>query len=85
MASTPTKKRLHQAKRQTSRKRPIQRVGDMTVDEFQEMIQTVFEHQIIALPDKSAWQKERVFIQALINQGPIPGKRKWTREELYDR
>jgi hypothetical protein len=33
----------------------------------------------------TAWKKERAYIQALIAQGPVPGRRKWSREDLYDR
>jgi ribbon-helix-helix protein len=32
-----------------------------------------------------AWAKEREFIQSLIDAGPVPGGRTWTREDLYDR
>jgi len=35
--------------------------------------------------DLTAWEKERAFIQSLIQQGPVPGKRAWRREDLYDR
>ena len=33
---------------------------------------------------KAAWEEERTFIEARIDQGPVPGGRTWTREELYD-
>ena len=32
----------------------------------------------------TAWKKERAYIQALIAQGPVPGRRKWRREALYE-
>lgn len=32
-----------------------------------------------------AWVGERRFIQALIAQGPAPGARSWTREDLHER
>lgn len=38
-----------------------------------------------ALKDSNAWEKERMFIQSLIEKGPAKGKRQWTREDLYDR
>lgn len=87
MASTLTKKRLRQAQRQTPRKRAAQRVGNLTIDELETMIQTLIDRRATSYPhpDKTAWEKERTFIQALIAQGPVPGRRKWTREELYDR
>ena len=31
------------------------------------------------------WAKGREFIQNLIDAGPVPGSRTWTREDLYDR
>lgn len=35
--------------------------------------------------DLEAWQTEREFIESLIEQGPLPGGRRWTRDELYER
>jgi hypothetical protein len=35
--------------------------------------------------DLSAWQEEREFINRLIQQGPLPGGRRWRREDLYER
>ena len=35
--------------------------------------------------DLSAWQEERDFINRLIQQGPLPGVRRWRREDLYER
>ena len=32
-----------------------------------------------------AWSEEKRFIEQLIAQGPIEGKRTWSREDLYDR
>jgi len=33
---------------------------------------------------QEAWQKARTFIEESIAQGPAPGGRTWTREELYE-
>jgi hypothetical protein len=33
---------------------------------------------------QEAWEEERAFIESLIAQGPSPGGRTWTREELYE-
>jgi hypothetical protein len=33
---------------------------------------------------QEAWEEERAFIESLIAQGPVPGRRTWTREELYE-
>ena len=35
--------------------------------------------------DLSAWEKERAFIDRLIQQGSVRGGRTWRREELYER
>lgn len=39
--------------------------------------------------DLSAWEKEKIFIQQLIEphseQGSVSSKRTWRREDLYDR
>jgi len=43
--------------------------------------------QTFLLPrrDLRAWQEERDFINRLIQQGPLPGGRRWRREDLYER
>lgn len=54
-----------------------------------EIIRQAIEAQTRAMRpiqrDLKAWEKERDFIQELIKAGPIPGKRTWTRESLYER
>ena len=52
-----------------------------------ELIRRAIDRQVSVRlrPDSRLWKKERAFIQGLINQGPIPGKRTWKREDLYDR
>jgi hypothetical protein len=35
--------------------------------------------------DLTAWQAERTFIAQLMQQGPIPGRRTWRREDLHER
>ena len=35
--------------------------------------------------NRKAWEKEYQFIQSLIKRGKVQGKRKWKREDLYDR
>lgn len=39
----------------------------------------------IIVKDIRAWKEAKRFIQDLIAKGPVRGKRKWTREGLYDR
>ena len=33
---------------------------------------------------EAAWEEERTFIEEWAAQGPVPGGRTWTREELYE-
>ncbi len=33
----------------------------------------------------AAWEKERAFIENLIHQGPVAGRRTWQREDLHER
>jgi hypothetical protein len=35
-------------------------------------------------PDTEAWEEARAFIRSLIDRGPVPGGRRWSREELYE-
>jgi hypothetical protein len=35
--------------------------------------------------DLKAWEDERAFITRLVQQGPVPGRRTWQREDLHDR
>ncbi len=35
--------------------------------------------------DVTAWEREKRFIQSLIQKGPAKGRRRWTREDIYDR
>jgi Ribbon-helix-helix protein, copG family len=39
----------------------------------------------ISQRNRKAWEKEYQFIQSLVKQGKVQGKRKWKREDLYDR
>lgn len=36
-------------------------------------------------PDLKAWEEERKFLEHLLQQGPVAGKRAWRREDLYER
>ena len=33
---------------------------------------------------EAAWEEERAFIESRIAEGPVDGRRTWTREELYE-
>jgi hypothetical protein len=66
-------------------KRLAEEMGTTEAD----IIRQAIDHHTQALlsPRKNlaAWQRERAFIEQLIEQGPVPGGRTWTREDLYDR
>ena len=50
--------------------------------------QAIEEHtSALRLPrrDLRAWEAERAFIQNLIRQGPVSGRRTWRRGDLYER
>jgi hypothetical protein len=38
-----------------------------------------------AAVSRAAWARETEFFASLIAQGPVPGGRAWTREELHER
>ena len=35
--------------------------------------------------DITFWEEEKKFIRSLMKKGPLKGKRRWKREELYER
>lgn len=35
--------------------------------------------------DPAIWKRERAYIERLIRNGAVSGKRTWTRDELHDR
>lgn len=54
-----------------------------------EIIRRALDQQLLSLrisqPNLSAWEQELAFIDSLIEQGPLPGRRSWRRDDLYDR
>ncbi|MBI4785523.1 MAG: hypothetical protein HY782_00535 [Chloroflexi bacterium] len=52
-----------------------------------ELIRQAIDRQVTVRlkPDRTLWRKEREYIQKLIAQGPVPGKRTWRREDAYGR
>jgi len=32
-----------------------------------------------------AWQESKTFMEEWVKKGPVPGRRTWRREDLYDR
>jgi hypothetical protein len=66
----------------------IKQVSDRTGETEAEIIRRAIDQQMSAVSprtDYRAWEEERAFIQSMLRQSPIPGKRAWTREELHDR
>ncbi len=67
----------------------LERLARKTGKTEAEILRQAIEQQIrlaqtAGVPrDPSAWQEARAFIESLIAQGPVPGSRTWTREELY--
>ncbi len=35
--------------------------------------------------NRQAWEKELAFIEGLLQQGPVAGRRTWRREDLHER
>lgn len=65
-----------------------QLVKETGISEAEIIRQAIDQHtRLFQLPkrDRSAWEKERLFISNLIQQGPIPGRRTWRREDLHER
>jgi hypothetical protein len=52
-----------------------------------ELIRQAIDRQVAfrLKPDRALWRKEREYIQKLIAQGPVPGRRTWRREDGYGR
>jgi len=47
--------------------------------------ETGTQNKILPRPDPGAWDEARSFIVSLMERGPVSGRRKWKREDLYDR
>ncbi len=52
---------------------------------IREGIERILQVPLPPALDYSAWEKELAFIDSLIQKGPIKGKRRWKREDLYER
>ncbi len=40
--------------------------------------------EVAGYPDVAAWEAELRFIRERRAKGPLPGRRDWTREDVYD-
>jgi len=66
----------------------LKRLSDQTGEAEAEIIRRAIDQQMSGVSprrDFRAWQEEKAFIQAMLKQPPVPGKRTWSREELHDR
>ncbi len=52
---------------------------------IREGVESVLRVPLPPALDHTAWEKELTFIDSLIRRGPIKGKRRWKREDLYER
>jgi predicted transcriptional regulator len=52
---------------------------------IREGIDQVLNASFLRTLDHEAWVEQREFIDSLIRQGPVKGRRTWTREELHER
>ena len=66
-------------------KRLVRETGATEAEIIRQAIDRQAKTFLFPRPDLSAWQEERGFINRLIQQGPLPGGRRWRREDLYER
>lgn len=66
-------------------KRLARETGATEADLIRQAIDRQTEALLFPRRDLRAWQEERDFIRRLIEQGPVPGERRWRREDLYER
>ena len=64
-----------------------QRAAEMGVSEAEIIRQAIdhwLEEKARQRQAKKAWEKARILMEELYAQGAVPGKRTWTRDELYE-
>ncbi len=66
-------------------KRLARETGATEADIMRQLIDRQMETFLFPRRDLRAWRQERDFIKHLIEQGPVPGGRRWRREGLYER
>jgi len=66
-------------------KRLAQETGAKEAEIIRQAIDRQAQTFLFPRRDLRAWQEERDFINRLIQQGPLPGGRRWRREDLYER
>jgi len=66
-------------------KRRAAEAGVSEAEIIRQMVGRCLDTPAVVPPGDDAWERELRFIDSLIAQGPVPGKRTWKREDLYDR
>ena len=69
--------------------RMLKRIAKKTGTSEAEIIRQAIERHVQSLQipgyETTAWEAEDAFIESLIQLGPVPGRRTWSREDLHDR
>jgi Arc/MetJ-type ribon-helix-helix transcriptional regulator len=52
---------------------------------IREGIEKVLERDVMISRDIRVWEEEKKFLLSLKKKGRVKGKRKWKREDVYDR
>lgn len=67
----------------------LKQLAEQTGVSEEEIVRQAIDNHLRSLrrsrPDLEAWERIRAFIDQRMQQGPVPGKRAWRREDLYDR
>ena len=66
-------------------KRLSQETGRSQAEIFREAIDRYTRGWPLLRRDLAVWQEERAFIEQLLSQGRVDGRRTWQREELHER
>jgi hypothetical protein len=69
--------------------RLLSRLSEETGLSEAEIIRQAIDRHTRGVPllrrDLAVWQEERAFIEQLLSQGRVDGRRTWQREELHER
>ena len=85
MASKVRKQIYIAPEQETTLKQLARNIGISEAEIIRQAIDR-YAHQLQAPQrDLSAWERQRLRIQQLIDLGPVSGGRTWRREDLYDR
>ncbi len=84
MASKIRKQIYIEAEQETLLKRLSSEAGVPEAELIRQAIDQHLQAQRHPRRDLRAWETERAFIKERIAQGPLPVRRTWKREDLYD-